>query len=318
MEHRAYPKVPTRFDLSRPSPAGVWVATEKVHGAQVVVGCDGRETRIGKRKAWLEDGEPFFGWQLIRAQITAAARGVHAELGPPDSPRVVRLYGELFGGAYPHPAVAQSPGMAAVQTGVWYSPNLHFALFDIVVEAAGDDAGKFLSHSDVEELAASHGLLVVPLVGRGLRADVDALPVRAPTRVPAWFGLPPLEGNVAEGLVIKPDARTAVGDRVVLKRKIDEFDEARFDESAPFESGVVLSEHQIALHLARLVNGARVASARSKVGTAPAEVLAEVVLDVLVDLEAAFPTSFRALTVDGEARLRAEIERLAGVVTSEA
>ncbi|MBK6696071.1 MAG: RNA ligase [Myxococcales bacterium] len=308
MEHRPYPKIPSRPDPSQSSPAGIWVATEKVHGAQVVVGCDGSETHIGKRKAWLADGEPFFGWQLLRAELAAAARGVHAALA---SPRAVRLYGELFGGAYPHPAVPPSPGISAVQTGIWYSPNLHFALFDVVVETAADDAAEFLAHSEVERLAAAHGLLVVPLVGRGPRSVVDALPIRAPTRVPAWFGLPPIEGNVAEGLVLKPDVRAAPSDRFVIKRKIVEFDDARFDEATPFEADVVLGVGELASHAARLVNDARVASARSKVGTALAAVLDEMVLDVLVDLEAAFPAALRALTPDQEAQLRDEIERLA-------
>jgi len=45
------------------APAGEWVAFEKVHGAQLVLGrgADGA-VRFGKRKAWLADEEPFFGW----------------------------------------------------------------------------------------------------------------------------------------------------------------------------------------------------------------------------------------------------------------
>ncbi|MBK6696031.1 MAG: hypothetical protein IPG50_28050 [Myxococcales bacterium] len=95
------------------------------------------------------------------------------------------------------------------------------------------------------------------------------------------------------------------------ERKIAEFDDARFDEATPFEADVVLSVGQLASHAASLVNDARVASARSKVGAAPREVLGEIVLDVLVDLEAAFPSAFRALSADDEAQLRAEIEQLA-------
>lgn len=281
---------------------------EKLHGAQLVVGCDGKKTRIGKRKAWLEEDEPFFGWQLLRAELAAAARGVHAGLG---SAGAVRIYGELLGGAYPHPTVSPTPGMSAVQTGIWYSPNLHFAVFDIIVETQAGDHVEFLAHTDVERLAGAHGLFVVPLVGRGPRSVVDDLPVRAPTRVPASFGLPIIEGNVAEGLVLKPDVRAAPNDRFVIKRKIAEFDDARFDDATPFRAEVVLGVDELLAHAVRLVNDARVASARSKVGTALAAVREEIVLDVLVDLEAAFPVAFRALTADQEAQLRAEIERLA-------
>jgi Rnl2 family RNA ligase len=296
MDHLAYPKIPVRPDSAQLRPGGTWVATEKLHGAQLVVGCDGRIVRVGKRKAWLED-EPFFGWQLLRVELEVAARAVQQTLGG-----VVRLYGELFGGAYPHPDVAARPGVSAVQTGIWYSPDVHFALFDVLVQ------GEFLGHSEVEALAAATGLRCAPLVGRGPYALVDALPVRAPTRVPAWFGLPTIANNVAEGLVLKPDTRAAPEDRFVLKRKIAEFDDARFDEALPFKSTVALSLDELGAHAARLVNAARVASARSKVGTSLEAVLTELVLDVLIDLEAAFPAAWASLGTEGEERLREMVQ----------
>lgn len=311
MDHRAYPKISSRPNTAQASPGGVWVATEKVHGAQVVLGCDGHQTRVGKRKAWLADDEAFFGWQLLRAELERAARDVHAALG---GPRVVRIYGEVFGGAYPHPQVLATPGVSAVQTGIWYSPNLHFSVFDLLVEDAAGDAGEFLSHTEVEKLASAHGLLVVPLVGRGPRALVDELPTRAPTRVPAWFRLPAIDGNVAEGLVLKPDVRAAPEDRIIIKRKIPEFDDARFDEAVPFRSTASLAVSDLAVHAARLVNAARIASARSKVGLAKADIASEIVLDVLVDLEAAFPTAFAALTSEDEDKLRAEVAALAAAI----
>ncbi|GAA0743835.1 hypothetical protein GCM10010199_71460 [Dactylosporangium roseum] len=50
------------------------MATEKVHGAQVVVARD---------SSGLRDDEPLFGWRLLRGPFERAARGP-----------VVRLYGE--------------------------------------------------------------------------------------------------------------------------------------------------------------------------------------------------------------------------------
>ena len=55
------------------------------------------------------------------------------------------------------------------------------------------------------------------------------------------------------------------------------------------------------------MNPARVASARSKVGEESAAVADEVVLDVMVDLEAAFPERFRALGPKEEGRLLARV-----------
>jgi len=307
MKHLPYPKIPAKHDGSTPAPGGQWVAMEKVHGAQVVVATDGHITRIGKRKAWLADNEAFFGWQLLRSTLEAGARAVHRSHGDGG---IVRLFGELFGGAYPHPEVTPVPGASPVQTGIWYAPGVHFALFDVVVGAGEEEM--FLSHTEVEALAEAHGLLVVPLLGRGPRQVLEQLPLRFQTRVPARLRLPPLEGNLAEGLVLKPDARALTSARFVVKRKIEEFDEARFDESQPWDPHAILDLAALQRLARSLVNGPRVDSARSKVGDARSAVVDEVVLDVLTDLEAAFPGAFRALTPEGEARLAAIIVGLLG------
>jgi Rnl2 family RNA ligase len=311
VDHRPYPKIPARHDGSAPAPGGVWVATEKVHGAQLVVGTDGQSVRIGKRKAWLNDGEPFFGWQLLRADLEAAARAVHRSVG---ARGVVRLYGELFGGGYPHPSVTPLPGASPVQTGIWYAPDIRFVLFDVVVEPGEGALDEFLSHAEVESVGAAHGLMVVPLLGRGPRGSLEQLPVRFATHVPARLGLPPLADNMAEGVVLKPDARASVATRFVIKRKIQEFDEARFDESMPWNPDATLDLASLQTLASPLVNVPRLDSARSKVGTVAANVLDEIVLDVLVDLEGAFPAAFRALTPNDEASLRAHVARLAALL----
>lgn len=102
------------------SKAGVWVALEKIHGAQVVIGVTEDEIRFGKRKAWLQATDPFFGWQLLRSELEVAARALHRAMGLRAA--TLSIYGELFGGAYPHSEVAAVPGMAPVQTGIWRWP----------------------------------------------------------------------------------------------------------------------------------------------------------------------------------------------------
>jgi Rnl2 family RNA ligase len=307
MEHRPYPKIPSRRDGSIASPSGVWIATEKIHGAQLVVGANGRETRIGKRKAWLDPDEPFFGWQLLRTDLEEAARAFHADLGV----AVVRLYGELFGGHYPHASVATVAGVSAIQTGIWYAPDVRFALFDIVIERDERDEGTFVAHDEVESLGRRHGVLTVPILGRGGRADLEQLPVRFPSRVHAALGLPAIDGNFAEGFVLKPNARARAGERFAIKHKLPDFDDARFDESAPWSPNAQLGANDLSLLATRMVNPARIASARSKVGADALAIREEVVLDVLIDLEAAFPTALAALDAEGEESLRAHVATLA-------
>lgn len=45
---------------------------------------------------------------------------------------IVKVYGELFGGCYPHKDVTPSKNkVKRIQKGVWYSPYVRFYAFDI-------------------------------------------------------------------------------------------------------------------------------------------------------------------------------------------
>ncbi|NOK19597.1 RNA ligase family protein [Corallococcus carmarthensis] len=311
MRFRPFLKMSSAGDArGQASPSGSWVALEKLHGAQLVLGVQDGAVHFGKRKAWLEEGDSFFGWQLLRLSLSnAALRAVRTlELGDAR----VYLYGELLGGRYPHPDVSAVPGMMPVQTGIWYAPDLHWVLFDILVARSDEDEGVMLSHRDVETAAKAAGVLAPPLVARGTRAQLEAVPTRAPTRLPAMLGLPPLADNWAEGLVIKSEQPVAPGTRAAFKRKIEEFDEARFDESTAWDAHQRLSIAELQDWSSRLVNPARIASALSKCGRADVEaIVSEVELDVRVDLELAFPTACQSLDPASEERLSARVRELA-------
>lgn len=302
MRFRTYPKIGPIGD----SAAGPWVATEKLHGANFVIGIAGDEVRFGKRKAWLEPDAAFFGWQLVAGELAARGRALARAIGA----HQVVCYGELFGGAYPHADVAPIAGLPAVQTGVWYAPDLRWSMFDVLVAGGDDDDGQLLAFAEVEELAAAVELTTAPVIARGRRDELDRLPVAAPTRIPALLGLPPLPDNLREGLVLKPDRRFAPGARPIIKRKLADFDDARFDDGDAW-SPRHLSADELAGWGRRLVNPARVASARSKVGTDRAAIVDEIVLDVAVDLETVFAAAWRALGADGEAAVLAAVRAAA-------
>lgn len=310
MDHRAFPKIPTTLDAA--GGGARWVATEKIHGAQLVVATDGDTVRVGKRKAWLLPDEPFFGWQLLRHELEAKARALHAALGRGGE---LHLYGELFGGGYPHPDVPALPGLSAVQTGIWYAPGLAWAVFDALV-SGGQGTPVFLAHSMLEALAEHEGLLVPPRLGGGSRVELARLPVRYPSRVPARLRLPELPGNVAEGYVLKPDAELPATTRPVVKHKIPEFDDSRFDDGHAFDADAHLAVPELLRLAAAMIGPMRVASARSKVGEAIAEVLDEVVLDVWIDLESIFPRRVAALTEAESAAFRQGLAALAAAAVA--
>jgi len=295
--HRPYPKIDNRARGT--SGGGDWVATEKVHGAQLVVATDGATVRVGKRKAWLSEGDVFFGWQLLRAELERAARRAHESVG---GRGVLRVYGELYGGGYPHSDVPPVPGLSPVQTGVWYRPDLGFVAFDLLLED-GDDDGSFLSHDELQRVAASSGLSTVPVLARGSRADVERHPTRFSTQVPSALGLPEFAENSAEGYVLKPAAGAPPSSRVVFKKKIPDFDEARFAAALPFDETAHLTLSELREVASLLVNEARIASARSKVGTSSHALAEEATLDVMVDLELMFPRRMQNLAPDEERAL---------------
>lgn len=295
LRHWQYPKIQGRSDPTS-TQGGPWIATEKIHGAQLVVATDGQHIQYGKRKAWLHDDDPFFGWQMLRVELDASARRIHLRLG---TQGIVRLFGELFGGAYPHRAVPAIPGIAPVQTGIWYGPNISFALFDILLQEHDQDEGLFLAHEEVVNLAKP--LFAVPIIARGSRTDLDALPIRFVTHVPRELGFPEIQDNLAEGMVFKPNQRLPASKRQITKRKIPEFDEQRFDESRPWDPNKSFNLEELIALASPLINGARIASAASKVGDAnPQAVAEEVALDILMDLEAVFPRALATLGAEEE------------------
>ncbi|WP_052390901.1 RNA ligase family protein [Streptomyces sp. NRRL B-24484] len=286
-----YPKIPERAALSR-SAVRRWTATEKVHGAHLALLCEDGTVRAAKRRAPLDGDalDAFFGLARIWPALSVAAGRAAAALceAYPGAGRVV-LYGELFGGRYPHPAVPPQDGAQAVQTGVWYAPGLHWSVFDAVVEVRGERW--WAADAALRRAASAAGLLCAPLLAEGPLVRLQDLPAAFPSRVPAGFGLPPLVGNLAEGYVLKPagDLPVAAG-RPVLKVKQAGFaEDARYRGARPYTAppgGAAGVPGWLVEEAAALLTPARAASAVSKLGPAagPAEVAAEIARDAVEDL----------------------------------
>jgi Rnl2 family RNA ligase len=310
MRFRTFPKLTT--SVPERAPEGPYLALEKIHGAQLVLGLDaGGRFHAGKRKAWLDPEEPFFGWQLLRATLEEAVRALDV-----DHDGELVVFGELFGGSYPHPDVPRLRAFSAVQTGIWYAPDLRFAPFAILLAAPDTDGGQFLAPSEMLRLAGAVDLVPPPLVGRGNRGQVLGLPTRSETRVPALLGLPPIKDNTAEGFVVQLDRPSTQETLVAWKHKIPEMNEADFDGSAAFDPHRILPREELLGLVPRLVNPARLASARSKVGLDPTALVEEIELDVRIDLEAALPATMRILDDPTEDALAQEIrERARGLLS---
>ncbi|SMB82879.1 RNA ligase family protein [Deinococcus hopiensis] len=290
------------------APEGPYVALEKIHGAQLVLGFGvGDMLHVGKRKAWLDPEEPFFGWQLVRPRLEEAARALRAEferngLLLPGADLV--LYGELYGGGYPHGDVPRVNAFSPIQTGIWYAPDLHWSPFAALVAQPDDEGGELLALNEWVDLAGAVGLMLPPVLARGPRAELIALPERFLSRVSARHHLPPLTQNVAEGYVLWLDRRMPLGRPMAAKRKIPEMREADFDGSRAFDPLRALPLADLLTLVPLLVGRARLESARSKVGPHSLKALLdEVELDVFIDLEGTLPAALSALPREEAAHL---------------
>jgi hypothetical protein len=110
-----------------------YIVTEKVHGANFCVIASQTSldpapiVKFAKRTAILggpEDAEDFYGCRsagLLR-QLAPMAEEAFQMLAAADSQesplRAVHIYGELFGGCYPHPDIPAIPGIQPVQVGI--------------------------------------------------------------------------------------------------------------------------------------------------------------------------------------------------------
>ena len=313
-----------------------WIVTEKIHGANFCFVTDGERVRCAKRKAFLAEDEDFFGHRALLERLGGAITGVFARArAADDRVTLAYVYGELFGGGYPHPDVAPVAGVMPVQTGVWYAPGIEFCAFDVAVLREGGRV--YLDQDVARQVCEDAGVRFARPLFRGSYEDAYAFPLGFETTIPAQLGLPSLgASNRAEGVVLKPARAIVVPRREgvirpAVKRKIAAFaEDERFHQAEkwaePRGAGDASASALAWLQqeASALVNENRLYAAVSKVGRAGPEDavrLREVATLVREDLElelrgtrgaelaALSPEDARALAafLDGEASALVEL-----------
>lgn len=291
-----YPKIPTRLGVvpRRVMNKGAWVVTEKVHGANLCCLIDeaGAITYC-KRKEVLSPNDPFFGYKnAIPPRYAASLRRTSELIRTSDarctSDSTVHVYCELFGGAYPHQGVVAAPAVDPVQSGVFYSPKLELYAFDLAFTT--DGLITYVDYLEACRVFASADLFHAEPLFVGSFQEALGYSERFQSTIPARLGYPPLEENLAEGVVLKPvvacfeDASGIAGGtgnggrsaaRVIVKKKIREFSEKRYDDvqrqpraEAEAEAGGPQAwvDRAILLELLALVTRARLENVLSKIG----------------------------------------------------
>ncbi|WP_192579174.1 RNA ligase family protein [Dyadobacter aurulentus] len=206
-----------------------WVATEKIHGANFRFIYHDKSLLFGKRKELLTWKDDFFGFQIVAAALEERVVHLFETIVKDYQTKNVILYGELFGGLYPHEQVAINKDVEAVQSGIFYSPNIDFCAYDIAFENPSNNRKVYVSYQNALGYFERFDIFHAKPLQTGKLSDLLNITLCFETRIPAQLHLPSIENNLAEGVVIKPfsDHSPEAASRPILKLKNPEFEENR-------------------------------------------------------------------------------------------
>ncbi|MEO1051300.1 MAG: RNA ligase family protein [Bacteroidota bacterium] len=194
-----------------------YVVQEKVHGANLSFWTNGQRLKVAKRTGFLDAGESFYNYRVVEERYAdnvikafVAVRSLYPET------RYITIFGELFGGHYPHPDVENGKEAALTQKGIYYSPINDFYAFDILVNGE-----QYIPVEDANLTFELLGFFYAKTLLIGSLEQALSYPNAFETKIPMWLGLPPIEKNICEGVVIKPAESKLFksGQRIILKNK---------------------------------------------------------------------------------------------------
>jgi Rnl2 family RNA ligase len=217
-----------------------WIAEVKIDGSnlQCCLDCDDQFI-VGSRTRFLKAGTDFQGYEramrnenvqdcLIKMKSLIRERFSENFDAVKNNRFVLRVYGELCGGMYRHPDIEKVKGAVKIQGRVSYHPDNVWIPFDIELTDENDNIIFVFSQTAVVSLCKSVGLPTPIIIKKGTFDELINLPndFNDPTGQ-ILFGLPKIENNITEGIVIKPNEllRFKNGSRVMVKSKNDKFKE---------------------------------------------------------------------------------------------
>jgi len=201
-----------------------FVVQEKVHGVNISFWTtDGKTFFAGKRTGIIEKNEKFYNYEKVLDEIRPKLQLLWENItsGFPELKQLT-VFGELFGGDYPHPQVEADKNAVLVQKGIFYSPKNHFYAFDILLNTE-----KYVDVNLANKYFESVNLLYAKTIFKGSITECLKYPNDFNSTIPKELGLPALEPNIVEGVVIKPVKVSYFnnGIRVMMKNKNEKWAE---------------------------------------------------------------------------------------------
>lgn len=104
-----------------------YVVQEKVHGANTSFLCDGNDVSFAKRTSVLTGDEKFYDYEQILADYRERVIALYNDIKTRhEDIESISVFGELFGGRYPHKEVKTDKPLTLIQKGVYYTPAHEF------------------------------------------------------------------------------------------------------------------------------------------------------------------------------------------------
>lgn len=304
----------------------LFVAQEKVDGTnfQFIVGRNESglvEVSCGKRSAELSADENFYGWQTMAALMQEKIIRLFELLEEKyDVSEGVNINGEFFGGYYP--GVKSTEG--AILNRIIYSPKREFYGFDIYIPTY---EGGYLSPLESIDLFKEAGIFYAENLFIGTLDECLKLDTVFESTIGTRLGYEKVEGNYAEGYVLKPVSPTYFrnGERIIIKHKNPKFVEVQKSRKVPKEPEVASDLLKALLGLvADYVNEARVENCKSHLGEIQmpkdfGKLLGEFSKDVIEDFMSITTNSFgyNSLEKKEQKRFNGEVNKMCSSLIKE-
>jgi Rnl2 family RNA ligase len=280
---------------------GDFVVQEKVHGSNLSFITDGEKVLCAKRTDLIEENEDFYNWKLIRNKYEDKVIEIFNYLKEKDENfKLVTIFGELFGGQYPHKEVEKDTSSKVVQKGIYYSPSNDFYAFDIMIN------NEYYLNIDISnQLFEKYSFLYSKNLFKGSLLECLNYPNDFESKVSEWLGLPKIEKNICEGVVIKPleSKFLRLGDRVIIKNKNEKWSENKkyIDKELLKDPEEEISKEAVFLReeIYKLITENRLNNVISKIGEAnkneSGKLLGLFSKDVLEEFNKNFESKFESL-----------------------
>ena len=301
-----------------------YVVQEKVHGANTSFLCDGNDVCFAKRTSVLADNEKFYDYEQILAEYRERVMALYADIkSNVEDIESISVFGELFGGRYPHKEVKADNKMTLIQKGVYYTPVHGFYGFDIYLNKA--DGGRYLSVEETNALFEKHGFFYAKTLFSGTLDECLEYPNAFQSKISEWLGLPEIEDNICEGVVIRPVVPMYLSnrDRVLIKNKNARFAEKKQmkKRNKIFKDPVPYSEElkSLVAEVEAYVNENRLANVISHIGEVSfpkdtGKVLGMFCKDVLEDFLKEHGGEYSGLDKCEQKSLNKEVNKLCSTV----